>query len=380
MERNPVLAHLGSYPLADIQMRARNLRERGEPLIDFSIGDPREPTPEFIRSALRDAVTEESQYPTTVGLTELREAIAGYIARRFDVEIDPATQVIPTSGSKEGIFHAPLAFVEQGSGASVVYGTPGYPVYERGALFAGAAIDPIMLKGDFVLRVDDISPEVWARARMVWSCSPHNPTGAVTTLGELSELLDRSRETGTLFLSDECYADVYEDEPPASVLQAASGSLEGTLAFLSCSKRSGMTGYRSGAIVGDAAAIAALVDVRSSAGVASPEFVQAAAAVAWSDDEHAAERRSIFADKRAVLRKAFESLNLEVVASRAALYMWVDVGDDLAVTQSLLEAGVVVSPGRAFGSGGEGYIRLALVPTLADCERAVDVLEETLTR
>ena len=378
MEVNPILAAVGGYPLAEIQMRARELREAGKPLVDFSIGDPREPTPQFIREALIGSVPEISQYPTTAGLGELREAIADYLNRRFAVVVDPDTQIIPTTGSKEGIFHTPFAFVDPGADHGVVYGTPGYPVYERGARFAGARLDPVRLSGDFVLRASDISDEMWDRARLVWSCSPHNPTGSVTSIAELADLLERSRAEGALFLSDECYADVYETDPPGSVLQVAGPDLAGALAFYSCSKRSGMTGYRSGAIIGDAEAIAALATLRSSAGVAPAEFVQAAAVAAWSDDEHAAGRRAIFMAKRAVLRRAFDELGLPVVASTAGLYLWVVVEDDLAVTGTLLERGVVVSPGRAFGPGGEGYIRLALVPTLEECEYAVDVLVECL--
>ncbi|NNC92918.1 MAG: aminotransferase class I/II-fold pyridoxal phosphate-dependent enzyme [Acidimicrobiia bacterium] len=378
MHVNPILRAMGGYPLAEIQMRARALREAGRPLVDFSIGDPREPTPEFIREALRNSVPPISQYPTTRGLAELRDAISAYLGRRFGVEVDPVTQIIPTTGSKEGIFHTPFAFIEPGAGHSVVYGTPGYPVYERGARFAGAVLDPIRLEGDFVLRAADVGDEVWDRARLVWSCSPHNPTGAVTSTAELADLLERARAAGAWFLSDECYVDVYEEDPPGSVLQVAGPDLAGTLAYYSCSKRSGMTGYRSGAIIGDADAIAALGDLRASAGVAPPEFVQAAAVAAWSDDDHAAERRAIFAAKRAALLPAFETLGLDVIASRAALYMWVKVEDDVAATMRLLDRGVVVSSGRSFGAGGEGYIRLALVPTLEECEQAVEVLVDCL--
>ena len=151
------------------------------------------------------------------------------------------------------------------------------------------------------------------------------------------------------------------------------------LSFLSCSKRSGMTGYRSGAIVGDAGAIAALRDLRSSVGVASPEFVQAAAVAAWSDDAHATERRGIFFAKRQVLRRFFEELGYEVVGSRAGIYLWVKVDDDMATTERLLEHGVVVSPGRIFGSGGEGFVRFALVPTLEETHQAVEVLRKCLS-
>lgn len=383
MKLNPILDQLGAYPIAMIQERAHSLAAQGVNVIDFSIGDPREPTPEFIPKALKAAVPEVSQYPLTGGRVELRESIVSYLARRFGVEINPATQVMPTSGSKEAVFSSPLAFVDRAAGQSVVYGSPGYPIYERGAMFAGAAIDPITLSGDFVLRADDVSVEQWERARMLWICTPHNPTGAVTSSAELADLVDRARASDTLLMSDECYADVYEEGPhpggPASVLQHAGPEAKGVLAFFSCSKRSGMTGYRSGAMVGDAEAIAALKRLRTATGTASPDFVQLAAAAAWGDDAHAAERRAIFAKKRDTLRPVFESLGMNVVASTAGLYMWVAVGDDMAVTDQLLNAGIVVSPGRFFGSGGDGYLRLALVPTVAQCEQAVSAIEEALS-
>jgi len=379
---NPILDQLGAYPIALIQERARALAAAGSTVIDFSIGDPREPTPEFISAALRAAVPAVSQYPLTAGMPELRAAVASYLGRRFGVSIDPATQVMPTSGSKEAIFSSPLAFIDRGSEQSVVYGTPGYPIYERGALFAGARIDPVVLRGDFVLRAGDVSAESWERARLLWICTPHNPTGAVTADAEIAELVSAAHESGTLLMSDECYADVYEDAEfpggPGSVLQHAGEGSPGVLAFFSCSKRSGMTGYRSGAVVGDAEAIAALKRLRTATGTASPDFVQAAAAAAWGDDAHASSRRAVFAKKRAVLRPVFSALGMEVVASRAGLYMWVRTDDDMATTERLLEAGIVVSPGRFFGQGGEGFLRLALVPTVAECEQAVGAIEEAL--
>ncbi|MCP3998067.1 MAG: aminotransferase class I/II-fold pyridoxal phosphate-dependent enzyme [bacterium] len=383
MRLNPVLEQLGSYPIAIVHERARAMREAGQTVIDFSIGDPREPTPPFIPEALRAAVPTVSQYPTTAGIGGLREAISDYLGRRFDVSVDPDSQVIPTSGSKEAVFNTPLAFIDRDAGDIVVYGSPGYPVYERGALFAGAETCPVILDGDFTLRASDIPEGVWERTRLVWTCTPHNPTGAVTESSDLEALLVKARDHGTLLLSDECYADIYEpaaypDGPP-SILQVAGDGAPGTLAFLSLSKRSGMTGYRSGAIVGDAVAIAALKKLRTATGTASPEFVQAAATAAWSDDAHATERREVFAAKRAVLRKSFDRLGLPVVASAAGLYLWVKVDDDLASTERLLEAGVVVSPGRFFGPGGEGYLRLALVPTLEESEQAVEVLVSCLS-
>jgi succinyldiaminopimelate transaminase len=376
MRKNPVLEQLGAYAMTELQALARDMRAAGERVIDFSIGDPREPTPPFIPEALRQAVPEISQYPTVRGLPELRDAVAAYLDRRFGVVVDPTRQVVPTSGSKEAIFSTPLAFVSPGD--AVVFGTPGYPIYERGARFAGAEAVGIRLEGDFVLRVDDIPDEVWDRARMVWLCSPHNPTGSVTELADLEALVDKARLHDVLVLSDECYADLYEGDPPPSILQVAGEGARGVLSYLSLSKRSGMTGYRSGAFVGDVEAVDALAQLRASVGVASAEFVQAAAVAAWSDDDHTAERREIFARKRSILAESFRGMGYEVVASRAGIYLWVEVDDDLAVAKKLLADGIVVSPGSAFGPGGEGHLRLALVPTISECAEAVEVLEQCL--
>ncbi len=382
MRMNPVLEQLGNYPIATVQERAAARRRAGLPVVDFSIGDPIEPTPPFIADALRSGVPEVSQYPTTAGKEELRVAVAEYLWRRHGVSVDPATQVIPTSGSKEAIFSTPLAFVDRDARDLVVFPSPGYPVYERGAMFAGAELHRVVLSGDFVMRASDIPPEAWERAALVWTCTPHNPTGSVTSLDDLEDLVGAARSSGALLLSDECYADTYEDEAfpegPGSVLQVAGDAMSDVLVYLSLSKRSGMTGYRSGAIVGDAAAISALKSLRSTTGTASADFVQSAAIAAWGDDGHAADRRKVFTAKRRILERAFTDVGMPVVASRAGLYLWVSVGDDLAITDLLLEHGIVVSPGTYFGEGGEGYIRLALVPALEDCEAAAQALKDAL--
>lgn len=382
MRLNPVLESLGTYPIATLRERVVARQRAGLPVIDFSIGDPREPTPEFIVEALVRSVPEISQYPTAVGRDDLRTAIAGYIERRFGVVVDPGTQIIPTSGSKESIFSTPLAFIDRAAGDAVVFPSPGYPVYERGALFAGAVPIRAVLGDDFVMRASDVPDEAWEKARLVWTCTPHNPSGAVTSLEDLDALHRKCVTEDAMLLSDECYADVYEDDAypqgPPSMLQVAGPDLTGTLVYLSLSKRSGMTGYRSGAIVGDAEAITALASLRSTTGTASPEFVQGAAVAAWSDDAHAADRRKIFTAKRRILERAFIEAGMEIVASRAGLYLWIRVGDDLAVTDRLLEHGIVVSPGRFFGEGGEGYIRLALVPALEECTEAARQLEQVL--
>src|SRR5690606_20873443 len=166
--------------------------------------------------------------------------------------------------------------------------------------------------------------------------------------------------------------------PAPSVLQAAGPGSAGVLSYLSLSKRSGMTGYRSGAIVGDPEAIEALYRLRTSTGTASPEPIQWAAVTAWSDDAHVADRRAIFGEKRRILTAGLTEMGYRVVGSRAGIYLWVEVADDVAVTESLANVGVVVTPGRVFGHRGEGFIRLALVPDIDACHRALEVMRPAL--
>lgn len=380
MRVNPALDRVGSHPISAIQERVATRRASGEPIIDFSIGDPLEPTWPAIRQAVRQAVPEVSQYPATRGLPGLRQAVAGYVERRFGVEVDPATQVIPTSGAKEAIFTTALAFVDRTRGDVIAYPDPAYPVYERGAVLAGAEARAIATDDEFLLTVERVPPDIWDDLCLLWNCSPSNPTGAVTSREQLAALVESCRGHDVLVCSDECYVDLYDEgsEPPVSVLEVAGPESRGVLAYLSLSKRSGMTGYRSGAIVGDPEAVDRLYRLRTSTGTASPSFVQAGAVAAWNDDAHVRERRLTFAEKRQILREVFNRRALPVWGSTAGLYLWVEVGDDLATTETLAAAGIVVSPGRIFGRRGIGYIRLALVPTLAECAAAAEMIADAL--
>ncbi|CAN5203558.1 hypothetical protein BH24ACT19_BH24ACT19_03220 [soil metagenome] len=245
---NPVLAELPAYPLVKMDERRRKLEESGATLYDFGTGDPREPTDQKIRQALMDAVPETSRYPSATGTKALREAFAGFMRRRHGVELDPETEVLPAAGSKEAIFHTPLAFLHPlHERRGVSYGTPGYPVYERGALFAGGEALPVKLRAEdgFLLPASALDP---ARTRAVWINYPHNPTGATATRAYLEELAAFCREHDILLFSDECYNDVYSGAPPPSILEI---TRERTLAFVSLSKRSGMTGYRSAMMAGE---------------------------------------------------------------------------------------------------------------------------------
>jgi LL-diaminopimelate aminotransferase len=379
---NPALERGGAYPLLRLEERRREVRERGIELFDFGTGDPREPTDPKIKRALVDGVPEVSQYPRTQGKRSLREAFAGWMERRNGVALDPEAEVLPATGSKEAIFHAPLAFLHPShERRGVAYGTPGYPVYERGTLFAGGEPVPLMLKvGDrFLLRVEELDPQ---NIRALWINYPHNPTGATAPYEYLEKVATFCRAHDILLFSDECYNDLYFSDPPPSILEI---TRERTLAFCSLSKRSGMTGYRSAMMAGDAELIAALEKLRPSIGVATQSFVQDAATAAWNDDVHVEKRRQIFAEKRQLFKDFFERAGLRYMRTDASIYLWITVpeafgGDDEAYALRLLEEGIVVAPGRSFGPGGEGYVRVALVPRLEECRKAIECWEGLIRR
>jgi len=356
--------------MSALEERKQALRAAGKTLHDFGLGDPMEPTPAFLQEALRAAVPEVSQYPSAQGTPALRRAAAGYLQRRFGVAVDPDRQVLPATGAKETIFHLPLAFAG-GPRRKVVMPDPGYPSYEAGTRFAG--LEPVKVplgaSNRFLLEPEALPEAVLRDTLLFWICYPHNPTGAVASRAYLGRVGEAARRHGFIVASDECYADVYYGEKPPSMLEV---QVENVLAIHSCSKRSGMTGYRSGFLAGDADLVAILKRMRSHPGVASPDFVSAAATAAWSDDGHAAARRERFQEKRERFLSFFARHGLEVHASEAGLYLWVKVprGQTAAsYAAALLEEGVVVAPGTAFGAG-EGYVRVALAPALEACDAA----------
>jgi succinyldiaminopimelate transaminase len=367
---NPVLAEQGAYPLLRLDARRQELEEKGVRLFDFGTGDPREPTDEKIRDALIDGVPEISRYPSTTGKRTLRETFCGWMERRHGVALDPESELLPATGSKEAIFHAPLAFLHHShERRGVTYGTPGYPVYERSALLSGGEALPLELRWEngFLLQTGAIDPE---RTRILWINYPHNPTGATATYEYLESVVEFCRNHDILLFSDECYNEIYSGEPPPSILEITTVR---TLAFCSLSKRSGMTGYRSAMMAGDPELIAALRELRPSIGVATQSFVQDAATAAWDDDAHVEKRRRVFGEKRDLFTGFFERAGLKYLPTEASFYLWVAVpdGDDEAYALRLMEEGIIVAPGRAFGAGGEGYVRIALVPGLEDCRLAI---------
>ena len=366
MTINPVLADMATYPFVRLEESKRRLLADGVDVIDFGKGDPNEPTDPMIRQALVDALPERSPYPLAQGLPELRTSVAGWVERRFGVAVDPDTEIVPTYGSKEAIFS--LAQVLDTARKVVAFGEPAYPVYERGALFAGASVRtlPLRRENGFLPALGELDDDV----ALVWVNYPHNPTGAVAPLAFYEELAEAAERHDFVIASDEAYSELWFDEAPPSALQVADRSR--VVAFHTLSKRSSMTGYRSGFVAAPPEIVAALKSYRPTVGTAPQEFVQRASVVAWDDERHVEETRARYRAKRDVLIPVMKERGWEIVASEATMYLWT-VGPD---ADALLERGVIVSPGEMFGPSGAGYVRFALVPTLEECERAAAIIGE----
>ena len=382
MPVSPILERQTTYPFVRLNEAAQRVRERGIEVFDFGMGDPREPTDPRIRQALVDGLRDRMGYPAAAGLPELREAIAAWAGRRFGATLDPDAEVIPTLGSKEAIFTFALAVVDaEGARDTVAYTDPGYPVYERGALFAHARplALPLRESNGFLPDLDAIDEDTWARLAVFWVNYPNNPTAATASISFYERLAALAREHGFVIASDEAYTELWFGEPPASVLQLADRT--NVLAFNTLSKRSSMTGYRSGFAAGDPALIEALKAFRPTVGTAPQEFVQRASVVAWGDEEHVAETRERYARKRALFLQLFERAGIRVAGSEATMYLWVEVPEGESsegFAGRLLEHGVLVAPGSYLGTAGEGYFRVALVPSEDECARAVEILEQAL--
>ena len=382
MELHPLIEELGAYPYTELG-EARAAREaKGLPVIDFGIGVPREPTPNFIRDALNNALAAEpySSYPLAAGQSELREAIASWVEHRYGTHLDPSIEVLPTLGSKEAIYHlAGLLLWEGGTRDTVAVTTPGYPVAGRSTQLAGGNVLELPLDphSDWLPNIDAIPAAMWPRLAVIWINSPNNPTGAAAPLSFYEELAERCRRYGVVLASDEAYSEIYlGDDKPASVLELSDPTH--ILAFNSLSKRSAMAGFRSGSVCGDPLLIAAMKAVRPSLGVTPQNFVQQASIAAWGDEKHVALMRDHYALKREIMTAPLARAGLKSVGGSASFFLWCKVEDDAddgAAAKRLLETGVLVAPGRIFGPGGEGYVRVALVPSVKQCETAAAALE-----
>jgi acetylornithine aminotransferase len=374
---HPDIVAARDYPFTILGRRFEELRPADVPALSFAAGDPREETPRFIIEAMVESVPAMSSYPRVAGQPELRSACSRWLKRRFDVELDPELNLAPLNGSKEGIWFLPLAVMGSEEGKdTIVIPTPGYPPYERSARFARANLHMAPLRSDagWCFEPDDVPEDVWKRTALLWLNSPNNPTGAVLPLDTLQRVVDLARRHGFWVASDEAYCDVYFGEKPPSALQCGSDNV---IAFHTLSKRSAMTGFRTGFMAGDSRLIEALRRYRPNIGASTPDFIQKAAIVAWDDDAHPQAQRKRYAAKRDICLEAFRRYGWSVEASEASFYLWFKApgGDDVAFVEQMMKRGVVALPGSFLGEAGQGYVRWALVPTVDECREGVERLE-----
>ena len=356
--------------------------------ISLGIGEPRHPTPALIRDALMEGLAGLATYPATAGTPALREAIAGWLGRRYGIAVDPATQVLPVCGTREALFAFAQTVVDgDRPGATVVCPNPFYQIYEGAALLAGAATHCVNAREDagFAHDWDAVPPGVWARTQLLYVCSPDNPTGRVMPQAEWRDLFALSDRYGFVVASDECYSEIHFDEanPPLGALAAAQA--EGRdgyprlVVFGSLSKRSNTPGLRSGYAAGDRELIAAFLRYRTYHGSAMSGAVAAASLAAWKDETHVVQNRAAYRAKFTRLAPLLATA-LPCAMPQAAFYLWARTpGDDAAFARRLLaEENVAVLPGSYLArdvqgvNPGAGRIRIALVPPLAECLEAVE--------
>jgi succinyldiaminopimelate transaminase len=346
--------HLPDFPWDSLAVDKALAAGHPGGIVDLSVGTPVDPVPAVVRDALAGPAADVPGYPTTHGTPELREAVAGSLARRFHVTVDP-DDILPTIGSKESVAWLPT-LLGVTAGDLVVIPEVAYPTYEVGALLAGA---------EFV-RTDGLVALGPRRPALVWLNSPSNPTGRVLPVPHLRKVVDWCRERGTLLVSDECYLECAWDAEPVSVLHpdVCGGSHEGILAVHSLSKRSNLAGYRCGFVAGDTAVVAELLAVRKNLGLMQPGPQQVAMAAALSDDDHALEQHARYAARRTTLRRALEGSGFRIDHSEASLYLWATRDEGCWETVArLAELGILVAPGEFYGAAGGRHVRVALTAT-----------------
>jgi len=391
---NPLLGRLHPYPFERWRSLSQDISPpQGLKPINLGIGEPKHATPALVEDALRGNLKALSSYPATAGEPELRQACADWLQRRYGVAVDALTQVLPINGSREALFAFAQTVIDPTRpGATVVCPNPFYQIYEGAALLAGAQTafansDPAR---NFAADWSSIDEATWARTQLLYVCSPGNPTGAVMPLSEWQRLFELSDRHGFVIASDECYSEIYFDDPPPLGGLEAAAKLGRTdfrrlIAFTSLSKRSNVPGMRSGFVAGDAALIKPFLLYRTYHGSAMSGLVQRASVAAWRDEAHVQANRELY-------RAKFEQVTpllarvLDVRLPDAGFYLWAAVpgvngkpGDDVAWALGLLaQYNVTVLPGsllarQAQGSNpGAGRVRMALVAPVDECLQAAE--------
>jgi N-succinyldiaminopimelate aminotransferase len=386
---NPRLDRLKPYPFERLRLLLAGVAAPGGlKHIPLSIGEPRHAPPQFVIEALSRSLDTLGSYPSTLGMAELRQAIARWLERRFalrECAVDHETMVLPVNGTREGLFAFAQAVVDGArTSPAVLMPNPFYQIYEGAALLAGA--EPVYLEcaaaQGYLPDLDAVPVATWSRCQLLYLCSPGNPTGAVMPLDYLRRALELSARHGFVIAADECYSEIYADEsrPPPGLLEVAyamgNERFERCVVFHSLSKRSSLPGLRSGFVAGDPRILEAFRLFRTYHGCAVPVHTQIASVAAWNDEAHVIENRRLYREKfDAVVPLLRNALSVE--RPDGAFYLWARVGDDEAFARGLFERQhVTVLPGSylardtASGNPGRGRVRISLVASPGDCIEA----------
>ena len=380
------IKQLPPYLFAAIDAKKAEVQAQGVDVIDLGVGDPDMPTPAHIVASLKIAAEkpENHQYPSYVGMPSFRQAAAGWFGRRFGVEFDPATEVVSMIGSKEGIAHMPLAFVDPGD--YVLVPDPGYPVYAIATTFAGGTPYKMPLKAEngFLPDLDVIPAEIAAKSKLMFINYPNNPTGAVADYDFFAKVVEFAARHNIIVCHDSAYTELaYDDCKPMSFLEVP-GAKEVGIEFHSLSKTYNMTGWRIGFAIGNAKIVQGLGKVKTNIDSGAFQAIQEAAITALSSDQQCVrEMCEIYRKRRDMMVAFLKKAGFTLTAPQATFYLWIDNPAGMTSaevsTMFLEKAGVVVTPGSGFGDAGEGYFRISLTVPEARLneagERIVKVLK-----
>jgi LL-diaminopimelate aminotransferase len=378
------IRHLPPYLFASIDRMKQKAMERGADLVDLSIGDPDIPTPSPIVNAMKKAVEKPSnhRYPSYEGMLSFREAVSKWYKKRFNVKIDPQSEVLSLIGSKEGIGHIPLAFVNPGD--IVLVPSPGYPVYSVGTLFAGGNSYAMPLKedNDFLPDLDIIPKKVFARTKLLFINYPNNPTSVTAPVDFYNEVVRIAMKYNIIVCHDASYTEIYYGSKPLSFMQIPNSKNVG-IEFHSLSKTYNMTGWRIGFAVGNKEVLAGLGKVKTNLDSGVFQAIQEAAAVALGMDDSALSAiRKTYRKRRDMLYSGLKKIGMHLVEPDATFYVWARVPSPFNsmnfVTHMLNRAGVLATPGNGFGDAGEGYVRFSLTAPADRIQEAVERIKRIL--
>lgn len=398
---NPLLDTLQPYPFEKLAALKAGITPPGHlKPIALSIGEPQHPAPDFVVRTLVEKMSGLSNYPTTKGIPALREAMANWCTRRFQLQmpLDAESQIIPVNGTREALFSFAQAAINPQTKPVVICPNPFYQIYEGAALIAGA--EPFFVNctaaNHFIPDFSNVPVDVWQRCQLLFICSPGNPTGSVMNIEQLQALIALADKYDFIIAGDECYSELYFDEehPPSGLLQACSAmgrhDFNRCVVFHSLSKRSNLPGLRSGFAAGDAAILTKFLLYRTYHGCAMPLQHQHASIAAWNDEKHVMENRHYYAEKFSavldILDSCIKTGKITVGKPDAGFYLWSNIhGDDTVFSRNLFaQQNVTVLPGSFLSreSGGfnpgAGYVRMALVAPLAECIDAANRIKEFL--